>query len=365
MLPRGQTVRPGRSCDSADIETAGVSVGRRTVWIGAGGIALVLVAAVAWWRWPQEVEVGVVQRGPAVDAVYATGVVEPTVQIPVAPRAGGRLVEWTVEEGASVHKGQVLARLEADDLERTVQEMAAREQLARTNFERTQKLVAQQFLSPAELDRTRIEWQAAQASLRRAEALRNYSQLVAPADGVVLRRDGERGQFIPAGQTVYTLACCAPLRVAAEVDEEDIARVKVGMPVVMRSDALPERLFDGTVSEITPKGDPVARSYRVRVRFQEAAAMDVLGSAGVRSGMTMDANLVIARREHALLVPTRALQGNKVWAVQQGHAVVRTVKLGAKGTERTEVLEGLAEGDRVVISPTDKLRENAPVREQR
>lgn len=328
-----------------------------------GGVAVALGAALAWWRWPLTVEVAAVQRGAAVDAVYATGVVEPTVQIPVAPRAGGRLVAWSVDEGASVRAGQVLARLEADDLDRTVQEMAAREQLAHANFDRTQKLVAQQFLSPAELDRTRIEWQAAQASLQRAQALRNYSQLVAPADGVVLRRDGERGQFIPAGQTVYTLACCAPLRVAAEVDEEDIARVKVGMPVVMRSDALPDRLFDGSVAEITPKGDPVARSYRVRIRFQDAASMDVLGSSGVRSGMTMDANLVIARREQALLMPSRALHGQQVWVMtSEGHATLRTVTLGAKGSERSEVLKGLAEGDRVIVSAPDKLREGLAVR---
>jgi RND family efflux transporter MFP subunit len=309
------------------------------------------------------VEVVPVQRGPAIEAVYATGVVEPTVQIPVAPRAGGRLVTWEVEEGATVRRGQVLARLEADDLERTVQEMAAREQLARTNLERTQQLVAQQFLSPAELDRTRIEWQAAQAALRRAEALRNYSQLVAPADGVVLRRDGERGQFIPAGQTVYTLACCAPLRVAAEVDEEDIARVRVGMPVVMRSDALPAQVFDGSVAEITPKGDPVARSYRVRIRFQDTTALpDVLGTSGLRSGMTMDANLVIARREKALLVPTRALLGTTAWRVVDGRAVRRSLKLGTKGAERTEVLQGLDEGDRVIVGPLDRLRDGLPVK---
>jgi RND family efflux transporter MFP subunit len=335
---------------------------RRRVWITAGLVLVGLAAAAAGWRWwPVAVDVVPVQRGLAVEAVYATGVVEPTVQIPVAPRAGGRLVAWEVEEGATVRRGQVLARLEADDLDRTVQEMAAREQLARTNLERTQQLVAQQFLSPAELDRTRIEWQAAQAALRRAEALRNYSQLVAPADGVVLRRDGERGQFIPAGQTVYTLACCAPLRVAAEVDEEDIARVRVGMPVVMRSDALPTQVFDGSVAEITPKGDPVARSYRVRIRFQDTPVPDVLGSSGLRSGMTMDANLVIARREQALLVPTRAVQGTTAWRVVDGHAVRRTLTLGAKGAERTEVLLGLDEGDRVIVAPPATLREGLRV----
>jgi len=114
----------------------------------------------------------------------------------------------------------------------------------------------------------------AEAAVKRAQAQRDYNQLVAPADGIVLRRDGEPGQFVAAGQAVLTLACCAPLRVSAEVDEEDIPRVVVGQKVTLRTDALPGRLFDGEVADITPKGDPVSRSYRVRIRLADAPAVD-------------------------------------------------------------------------------------------
>lgn len=330
--------------------------GRTWVWLTLVG--LVVVASVVAWRvWPVNVGVAEVQKGQAVEAVYATGVVEPTVQIPLAPRAGGRLVNWTVEEGAAVRRGQVLVRLEATDLERSVQEASARESLARASYERAQKLVAQQFLSPAELDRTRVEWEAARAAWRRTEAQRDYNVLVAPADGVVLRRDGERGQFIAAGQTIYTLACCAPLRVTAEVDEEDIARVRVGMPVLMRTDALPQRVFEGEVGDITPKGDPVARSYRVRIRFTGDTPMDVLGEGGLRVGMTMDANLIVARHDDVVLVPTAALRGQQIWVMVDGRVRRRTVTLGVKGGERTEVLKGVSAGEVVVLSPAEKLRD--------
>ncbi|MGZ8260411.1 MAG: efflux RND transporter periplasmic adaptor subunit, partial [Caldimonas sp.] len=271
-------------------------------------IVLVLAAlaaaatAVAWWQWPARVDVAPVTRGPAVEAVYATGTVEPTVMIPLAPRGGGRLAAVLVDEGARVRRGQVLARIESADLDQTVQEMSAREQLALTQYERTRDLVAQKFVSAAELDRTRTELQAAQAAAKRAQAQRDYNQLVAPADGIVLRRDGEPGQFVAAGQAVLTLACCAPLRVSAEVDEEDIARVVVGQKAMLRTDALPGRLFEGEVAEITPKGDPVSRSYRVRIRLADAPAVD---AGPLRTGMTMDANLIVSRRENALLVPSR------------------------------------------------------------
>ena len=169
----------------------------------------------------------------------------------------------------------------------------------------------------------------------------------------MLRRDGELGQFIAAGQAVLTLACCAPLRVSAEVDEEDIPRVVVGQKVTLRTDALPERLFDGEVAEITPKGDPVSRSYRVRIRLAGAPAVD---AGPLRTGMTMDANLIVSRRENALLVPSRALKGSAVWVMEDGRVRQREVRKGVTGSERTEIVSGLAEGEMVVLSPSESLR---------
>jgi RND family efflux transporter MFP subunit len=189
--------------------------------------------------------------------------------------------------------------------------------------------------------------------------MRDYTLLVAPADGTVLRRDGEVGQFVAAGQTVFSLACCAPLRVAAEVDEEDIARVVVGQKVAMRSDALPDRLFDGEVAEITPKGDPVARSYRVRIRFADPDATE---PSGLRVGMTMDTNVIVSRRDGVLLVPNRALHGEAVWVVNDGALHKRDVKRGVAGSKRTEIVSGLSDGDRVVVSGDDDLREGRRAR---
>ncbi|MGY0196520.1 efflux RND transporter periplasmic adaptor subunit [Leptothrix sp. BB-4] len=375
-------------------------------WLIAGVLmAAVLGGGTWWWRHsPLDVTTARVGRGPAVEAVYATGLVEPTVQMPVAPRTGGRLVQWLVEEGAKVRRGQVLARLQAVELDQTVQELGAREKLARIQLDRTQALVKDQFLSKAELDRVQTELAAAEAASRRAQAQRDDMELRAPADGTVLRRDGEAGQVVAAGQTLYTLACCAPLRVAAEVDEEDIVRVRRGQRVLLRSEALPGRVFEAEVADITPKGDPVARSWRVRIRPREAA---VLEAAGARAGMTMDANIVISRRDDVLLMPSRALtvpglapekgaatvqtavapvaapvaasaaseatapapastRQVPVWVVDaQGRLRRPLVTLGVTGGERAEVIAGLAEGDTLVVAAVEHgagLREGRQVR---
>jgi len=325
---------------------------RRRNWIWLLGVAAIGVAAGAyWWRTgPIPVSIIAPTRGPAIDAIYATGTVEPTVMLPIAPRVAGRIVDLNVDEGDAVKKGRVLARLDDADLSSTVDELEARAAYAQSQHERVANLVRQGFMAKAESDRTRAEMDAATAAVKRARSQRDYMSLTAPADGLVIRRDGERGQFIPAGQAVFFLSCCAPLRVTAEVDEEDIARVKDGQKVVLHADALPDQVFDGTVIEVTPKGDPVSRSYRVRIRLADPARF--------RVGMTVDVNLIVAERANALLVASPAVQDKSaVWVVTEGRLHKQAVRVGATGSGRTEILEGLQEGASVVESPGPELKE--------
>jgi RND family efflux transporter MFP subunit len=320
-------------------------------------LAAALGAGVALWWWregPVTVTLVTPTRGPAVEAIYATGSVEPTISMPIAPRIAGRLVALNAEEGSSVRKGQVLAKLDDSDLASTVEELEARAKYARAQYDRTQDLVARGFMSKGELDRTRADLDAAEASLRRARAQRDFMALTAPADGIVIRRDGEIGQYIPAGQPVFHLSCCAPLRVTAEVDEEDIPRVHVGQKVVLHADALPDRVFDGEVSEITPKGDPVARSYRVRIKLADPSPF--------RIGMTVDANLIVAERANALLLPATAIRDGAVWVVAEGKLHRQPVKTGVAGNGRVEITSGLTADAQVVEMPTDELREGRSAR---
>ena len=318
---------------------------------------LVLAAggALAWWRLgPLTVVAVAPHRGAAVEAIYATGTVEPTVMLPIAPRVAGRIVSLATDEGRSVRKGEPLARLESQDLDSTVEELTARARYAHAEFERMQTLVKRGVAAATDLDRTRADAEAADASLERARAQRNFMVLTAPAAGTVIRRDGEVGQFIPVGQPIFYLSCCAPLRVSADVDEEDIPRVKVGMKAVLHADALPNRTFDGEVAEVTPKGDPVARTYRVRIRLAQPDAFSV--------GMTVDANLVVAVREQALLVPSTALASGAVWVVRDGRLARQPVQVGVAGVAQTEILAGLDADARVVAVASDALQEGRRAR---
>jgi multidrug efflux system membrane fusion protein len=287
-------------------------------------------------------------RGPAVQAVYATGTVEATVMLPIAARTAARLVELNVDEGSDVVKNQQLARLEDEDLQEGIAALRAKERFAKKDYERKAAIARGGYETKSGLDAARAAWDSARAALAQAEAEAGFMKLTAPEVGRIIRRDGEVGEMIAANQPVFWMSCCAPLRVSAEVDEEDIASVQPGQEVLIRADAFPGKTFSGKVQGITPKGDPVARSFRVRIGFAEDVPL--------RIGMTAEANIITGRRDNALLVPAAAVDGARVWIVEDGKLAPRTVEVGARGEEQVEITSGLAETDSVVLRPSPDMK---------
>ena len=316
-------------------------------WIALLVALSIGAAAVYWLSAPPSVTVVHPRRGPAVQAVYATGTVEPTVMVPISAHSTARLVELNVDEGQTVAKGQVLARLEDDDLRRAVEVTEAEERYTKAELDRLGVLVGRQVVARSAYERARADWEKARAAAARAAAEAGYLQLVAPAGGTVIRRDGEIGQLIGANQTVFWLYSNAPLRISAEVDEEDIAQVRAGQQVLIRSDALPGQTFHGQVQAVTPKGDPVARSYRVRISLTADTPLMI--------GMTTENNIVLRQSDDALLVPAGSVQQDTVWRVEDGRVSPQKVKIGAKGATEVEILDGVGEGDWVVAGPSPRL----------
>jgi RND family efflux transporter MFP subunit len=324
-------------------------------------IVLSLIAAGGWLVWriagPRTVTVAIPTRGPAVQAVYATGTVEASITVRVAPQLAGRIVELKADEGQTVKAGDILARLDDSDMRAAAGELRARAVYAAQQFERFEALVAQGWSTRDRLDQARAERDAAQQAVRRVEEQLDFMTLRAAVDGRIIRRDGEAGEFIPINQPVFYLAKAgSPLRVTADVDEEDVPLVKAGQKAVIKADAFPDKVFDGQVAEVTPKGDPVARSYRVRVTLPEDTAL--------RIGMTAETNIITAERQNALMVPATALNGSTLWLVRDGRLVAQTIKAGVRGPGRVEILTGLADGDRVVIDPPQGLKPGEAVRAQ-
>ena len=274
--------------------------------------------------------------------------------LPIAARWTARLIELNVDEGVEVKKAQVLARLESDDLQSSLAVARAKETLAKSQFERESALLEKQATSRQAYDKAKWDWEAAKAATAEAKAQSSFMNLVAPSDGLVIRRDGEVGQLITANQPVFWLSASEPLRITAEVDEEDIALVKVDQAALIRADAFPGKVYKGRVKSITPKGDPIARSYRVRIQLDQETPLQI--------GMTAETNIIVRERQDVLLVPASAVRSGEIWLVNNSHLEKRSVTVGAVGTEQIEIVSGVAQQDLIVVNPSVNLEVGAEVR---
>jgi RND family efflux transporter MFP subunit len=301
-----------------------------------------LAAGIWWWRVGRGPEVTVVtpSRGTAAEIVYATGSVEPVKWAKVGPIVRGRIIERCRCEGKEVKAGQVLARLDDREARHTQRELEARREQAKRDLDRLVELSARGVAAPQSFERAQTELRQIEALIAaQGERIENY-RLVSPMDGTVLREDGEVGEVVDTSAVLYRVGQPHPLRLVAEVNEEDIPRVQRGQVTLIRADAFPERTLEGKVDDITPAGDPVAKTFRVYVGLPDDTPLQI--------GMSVEANIVAQEKADALLVPAEAVTGGAVFVVENGVAVRRKVETGIKGTRAVEILSGVKEGERVV-----------------
>ena len=295
-------------------------------------------------------------RGTAAEIVYATGGVEPVVWAKVASVVRDRIIDICRCEGTQVKKGDVLARLDARDIEAGLKELKAREQFLVNEMSRVSQLIAKGAATTQAFERAGMDLQTVQGLIAvQTEKIADYT-IVAPMDGMVLRRDGEVGELAESGQSLFRIGVPKPLQVVAEVNEEDIPRVALGQVALFRTDAFPGRRLEGTVAEITPMGDVNAKTFRVKMALPDDTPL--------RPGMSVEANIVTREKEKALLVPADAVQGSAVFVVEGSRVKKRTVTIGIRGTRAVEVLDGLKDGERVVSPATAALADGARVRVQ-
>lgn len=255
---------------------------------------LAVAGALLWWRFARAPEVAAVPatRGTAAEIVYGTGAVEPVRWAKVASLIRQRIVDLCYCEGKSVAKGDVLARLDDKEARAQLTELRAREDFAKRELSRATELMGRGAATTQAFERISSDLRQVQGLISvQMEKLDAYT-ITAPIEGVVLRRDGE---IVEQGQILFRVGQPKPLHVIAEVNEEDIPRVAVDQIVLLRTDAFPGRRLEGKLYEITPMGDAIAKTYRIRVSLPDDTPLHI--------GMSMEANVVTREKANALLVP--------------------------------------------------------------
>jgi RND family efflux transporter MFP subunit len=311
-------------------------------------LASILVGGFAWWRYVVPAELAAVHpsRGKAAEVVYATGTVEPEKWAKVISPQRKRITALCACEGKPVKKGDALGQLDDNEERAQLRELEARRVRIQGDVERTRGLVARSFATQTALDQ--LVTQLSEYDARIAAVEDRIADLVlrAPMDGVVLRKDGEVGEIAGIGVTdvLFWVGQARPLRVVADVNEEDIPRVHKGQTVLVRSEGFKDAPLSASVGAITPKGDPATKTFRVYLALPEDSPLKI--------GMSIEANIVTRETDKALLLPAEAINADAVFRIVDGKLVRTPVKLGIRGARMVEIVDGVSERD-LVASPTD------------
>ena len=294
------------------------------------------------------------RRGPLVEAVYATGIVEPIRWSKVASTETGRIVAYPAEEGMRVKAGDVLVRLDDRKARAALDELVSRVSFLEGELERYEYLVQRNTVSRQTYDRVLTDLDRARALARVARRKLEDLTILAPLDGTVIRKDGEVGEVVQSDDVLVWVGSAPPYWITAHVDEEDIPRVTPGKTALIKADAYPGEVMEGTVDEITPMGDPVQKQYRVRILLPPESKLMV--------GMTTEINVVVREDKAALLIPESALAEDRVWVIDGDTIRSRDVVPGVFGKGFVEIRAGLEEGERVVSEPRDDFEDGQEVR---
>ena len=324
-------------------------------------LLLVLGAAGAYaWRatggFAAQVSIIEARRGDAAEIVYATGVVEPVRWAKVISLQRKRIVDLCDCEGKAVKTGDVLARLDDSQERATLAELEARRERLAGDVARIQGLVKLNAAPQTTLDNTITLLREFQARIDAQQERIDDLVLRAPMDGTVLRRDGEIGEIAGTGanDVLFWVGQRKPMRIVSDVNEEDVPRVKQGQKVLLRAEGFPKTQLLAGVGEITPKGDPATKTFRVYLSLPDDSPLMI--------GMSVEAKIVTQEKEGVLLLPAEALQDGAAFVVVDGRLQKRKLRTGLRGTRMIEIVEGVKEGEQVATPAKASWREGMRVR---
>ena len=272
--------------------------------------------------------------------------------IVIRPEIAGRIARIAFDEGQTVKKGALLARMDASETRALVESSKVQAKLDKQRLDRAADLRKKGFISQQALDEAQSNYARALAKQREDEAKLAKSEIRAPFAGVAGLRQVSEGAYVAAGTDIARLEKIDQLKLDFRVPETFLAQLQAGLAVSVAVDAFPQASFPGKIYAIEPAVDEQTRTVLARARVTNPQLK-------LRPGMFARVQLTLGVRENAVWVPEEAIvprgQDSTVFRIVEGKAELVVVQTGTRKVGEVEIMKGLGAGDLVVTEGTQRL----------
>lgn len=300
--------------------------------------------------------------------VLATGIIKPKVgaEVRVGSRVSGIVNKLYVRIGDQVEKGQLLAELDPTEYrarlnqaEAALENANANLEYAKSDLERQKILLENKLISTNEYEIAKRSLKVAEAQIKQAQADLNYARIQleytkikSPISGIIASVFTQEGETVAASfsaPTFVTIIDLKRLEIWAYVDEVDIGRIHEGQTAIFTVDTYPDIDFEGKVTAIFPKAEIQDNVVNYITTIEISSREDKI----LRPEMTTTVNIFLETHKNVLSLPNESIKlerGRKfVYVIQKTDITKRWIKIGIKNEEYTEIIEGIEEGERVII----------------
>jgi len=351
-------------------------------WIIIGVAVLVIIIIVLNLRGQdigKEVEVAVVKKGEIISKVSATGQLKAKAQVDVTAEIIAKVKNLYFKEGSFVKKGDLIIRF--DDVQASANYKLAEVRLrqAEQDFSRAKTLFDKGLISKGEFEQLQLNFETTKAQYDQAHDTYQKTRIYAPMSGRIMKLNIEEGETAVmgtmnyAGTVLATIADLSKMIAIVKIDETEVPLVRVGQPVEIVPDALPDSTYMGKVTRVGLM--PIVTSQlstEEKTDFEVEMEMENF-SPVLRPGMNVNTNIITNQKNDVLVVPIQAVGSRKlkdtltetVYAVKQGKAKLTKIKIGVSSDTDMEIMEGLAEGDTIISGPyrvLSKLKDNEKIK---
>ncbi len=334
-------------------------------WTGLGALGAVLILAGCEQVTPPPstntlppatVRAQTVENKKRVATEEAVGTVRAKLQATIQAKISGRIIDLPVVAGQAVKSGDLLAQLDAGEIQARLEQAKAIRDQAQSDRKRYENLLKQNAVTQQEYDAVESRYRVAAASVTEAETMLNYARVEAPFDGVISRKFMDVGDLASPGRPLLLLEAPKALRFETDISEGLIGQVRVGQKMNIRVSPSANPI-EGTVSEVAPTSDPNSRTFRVKLDVPTAPGLRIgqFGRAEVPVGESVSARVPVS-------AVVRRGQMEMVFVIKDQAAQLRLVKTGRQLGDEIEILSGLNPGEQVAITGAETLIDGQPVR---